>query len=284
VNLLKNDPSNIDKKQLSNKYCYLNKFNSKYAFNKDKLINQEKENINFLSNNFNFGNYNTNTSGIINSSISPTMTLQQEISLLKSRLREKEKILMEKELKIREMEMENNILRKEVDKFRKEKKIKANNNRTNKIQKFIEKNIQQEENVQNMAFENLELNNISRRSSYSGYENRSEDNVLIYPNIDVMSYEELLELQEKIGSVSKGFTEEEINKIPMINFKKRIENGENLEIYTHNEKCTICQFDYNDGEKLRQLSCTHIFHKYCLAPWLNKEKVCPNCKEEINIV
>lgn len=36
-------------------------------------------------------------------------------------------------------------------------------------------------------------------------------------NPDVMSYEQLLELQEKLGQVSKGFTEEEIKMIP---FKK----------------------------------------------------------------
>ena len=34
------------------------------------------------------------------------------------------------------------------------------------------------------------------------------------PNPDTMTYEQLLELSEKLGSVSKGFTAEEINSIP----------------------------------------------------------------------
>ncbi len=34
------------------------------------------------------------------------------------------------------------------------------------------------------------------------------------PNPDTMTYEQLLELSEKLGHVNKGFTEEEIKKIP----------------------------------------------------------------------
>ena len=34
------------------------------------------------------------------------------------------------------------------------------------------------------------------------------------PNPDTMTYEQLLELSEKLGHVNKGFSEEEINKIP----------------------------------------------------------------------
>ncbi len=35
------------------------------------------------------------------------------------------------------------------------------------------------------------------------------------PNPDTMTYEQLLELSEKLGHVSKGFTEEEIHRIPI---------------------------------------------------------------------
>ncbi len=34
------------------------------------------------------------------------------------------------------------------------------------------------------------------------------------PNPDVMSYEEMLELGDKLGKVQKGFTEHEIKSIP----------------------------------------------------------------------
>lgn len=34
------------------------------------------------------------------------------------------------------------------------------------------------------------------------------------PNPDTMTYEQLLALSEKLGNVSKGFTQEEINTMP----------------------------------------------------------------------
>ena len=34
----------------------------------------------------------------------------------------------------------------------------------------------------------------------------------LYPNVDNMTYEELLELEEKIGSVSKGLKKEDLEK------------------------------------------------------------------------
>lgn len=46
-------------------------------------------------------------------------------------------------------------------------------------------------------------------------------------NPDVMSYEELLELGEKIGAVDKGLTNEEIDLIPIISiYSLEDESGE----------------------------------------------------------
>ena len=39
-------------------------------------------------------------------------------------------------------------------------------------------------------------------------------------DIDNMTYEELLELQEKMGSVSKGLTEDQIQKLPKKVYKQ----------------------------------------------------------------
>jgi hypothetical protein len=93
---------------------------------------------------------------------------------------------------------------------------------------------------------------------------------------DQMTYEELLELQEKIGFVCKGFTKEEIQLIPIIKFNKLNNDNSNAE-----EKCTICQFEYLKNEELRQLTCNHCFHPACVDEWLKKEKCCPNCKKEV---
>jgi hypothetical protein len=48
-----------------------------------------------------------------------------------------------------------------------------------------------------------------------------------------------------------------------------------------NTNCTICLCDYEDKEKLKKLKCEHMFHNECLNNWLDKEKVCPICKNEV---
>ena len=48
-------------------------------------------------------------------------------------------------------------------------------------------------------------------------------------------------------------------------------------------RCTICQFDFDDGEIMRKLSCGHLYHKGCVDDWLMKDKKCPVCKIEVKI-
>jgi hypothetical protein len=109
---------------------------------------------------------------------------------------------------------------------------------------------------------------------------QEEDNIIdqIYPNPDNMTYEQLLELQEKIGYVNKGLSTEEIKRIPVISFSKTNTKSKN-----HSSECTKCQFDYKEGEKLNQLNCKHTYHTHCVEEWLQNNKSCPICKEEVKI-
>lgn len=69
-------------------------------------------------------------------------------------------------------------------------------------------------------------------NQYHNDENEIEGHLLdeICPNPDEMTYEELLALQEKIGYVSKGLTQEQINVRVFINLEnsndKLFEEGE----------------------------------------------------------
>ena len=104
-----------------------------------------------------------------------------------------------------------------------------------------------------------------------------EDHIIneICPDPDHMTYEQILALQEQVGYVSKGFTKQEIQKIPTVRFYKKV--------YKNQDKCTVCQFEFNEGETLRKLTCDHLYHKNCVDEWLTQEKKCPVCKKDVKI-
>ena len=70
-----------------------------------------------------------------------------------------------------------------------------------------------------------------------------------------MSYEELLALCEKIGTVSKGLKIEQIEKIPIVVYDEKIDD----------RQCSICCDNYELGSRINQLpGCRHVFHIECL--------------------
>ncbi|KAE8672597.1 Caffeoyl-CoA O-methyltransferase 1 [Hibiscus syriacus] len=90
-------------------------------------------------------------------------------------------------------------------------------------------------------------------------------------DVDNMSYEELLELEEQIGNVCTGLSEETI----LANLTSRkYQSGPPEEI----EPCCICQEDYAEGEELGKLGCGHEFHFNCIKQWLMQKNSCPICK------
>ena len=93
------------------------------------------------------------------------------------------------------------------------------------------------------------------------------------PNPDAMSYEQLLQLEENVGSVNKGLTMDSIKKIPKVPFRKVL--------FEDNDNCIICMESFNENELVKQLNCGHIFHNDCIEHWLLEQKTCPFCKEEM---
>ena len=46
-------------------------------------------------------------------------------------------------------------------------------------------------------------------------------------------------------------------------------------------QCSICRFEYEEGDTLRVLRCGHAEHAECLDQWLAINKSCPLCQKEI---
>ncbi|KAF2325769.1 hypothetical protein GH714_039496 [Hevea brasiliensis] len=99
-------------------------------------------------------------------------------------------------------------------------------------------------------------------------------------DIDHMSYEQLLELGERIGYVSTGLKEDEISRC-VRKMKLSIMN----DLSSHlpmilDKKCSICQEDYEADDELGKLDCGHGFHIQCIKQWLAQKNICPVCKTE----
>ncbi|KAI3769903.1 hypothetical protein L6452_01017 [Arctium lappa] len=93
-------------------------------------------------------------------------------------------------------------------------------------------------------------------------------------DVDNMSYEELLALEERIGNVNTGLSEEVILK--SMRQRKHIAF---MAISTqHLEPCCICQEEYDTGDNIGSLDCGHDFHTDCIKQWLAQKNICPICK------
>ncbi|RRT69007.1 hypothetical protein B296_00021848 [Ensete ventricosum] len=93
-------------------------------------------------------------------------------------------------------------------------------------------------------------------------------------DVDNMSYEELLALEERIGDVCTGLSEETILK----RLKQQKHSLATLGVSMEHEPCCICQEEYVEGEDLGTLDCGHDFHSVCIKQWLMHKNLCPICK------
>ncbi|KAJ6671213.1 E3 UBIQUITIN-PROTEIN LIGASE RNF165 [Salix viminalis] len=93
-------------------------------------------------------------------------------------------------------------------------------------------------------------------------------------DVDNMSYEELLALEERIGDVSTGLSGETILKL--MKQQKHVPVG--TESPADLEPCCICQEEYVDGDDMGIIDCGHDFHTTCIKQWLMQKNLCPICK------
>lgn len=94
-------------------------------------------------------------------------------------------------------------------------------------------------------------------------------------DIDNMSYEELLALEEQIGYVSTGLSEDTVSKCLKKSFYSNTEQAsQTMDIEV---KCSICQEEYEERDELGSLKCSHSYHEACIKQWLLQKNKCPVC-------
>uniref|UniRef100_A0A1D1Y0M2 RING-type E3 ubiquitin transferase n=1 Tax=Anthurium amnicola TaxID=1678845 RepID=A0A1D1Y0M2_9ARAE len=96
-------------------------------------------------------------------------------------------------------------------------------------------------------------------------------------DIDNMSYEELLALEERIGNVNTGLSEDVMSKCVM----KTIYCSSDLIQDLEEQSCVICLESYEDKDELGRLKCGHDYHVDCIKRWLLMKNVCPICKSSV---
>ncbi|KAL8484103.1 hypothetical protein ACS0TY_026701 [Phlomoides rotata] len=92
-------------------------------------------------------------------------------------------------------------------------------------------------------------------------------------DIDNMSYEDLLALGERIGSVSTGLSDGLISK----SLTESIYCSSDL--CQDEGMCVICLEEYKNMDDVGTLKvCRHDFHVSCIRKWLSMKNLCPICK------
>lgn len=83
------------------------------------------------------------------------------------------------------------------------------------------------------------------------------------------TYEELLELGDRIGKVCQGYSEDQISTIKTVPAPC-------------SQNCSICLTLFEKNESAALLSpCEHLYHPECIKSWLLEHKTCPLCLQEI---
>ena len=104
-------------------------------------------------------------------------------------------------------------------------------------------------------------------------ESKQENHDPTRPNVDEMTYEQICELEESNGKVSKGLKPEQISRIPEKMWMKESDTTES--------SCSICFEDFTKYQKFKKTACGHEYHSACLNKWLKDNKKCPICNSEV---
>eukprot|EP00299_Pterocystis_sp_00344_P013739 c6766_g1_i1.p1 GENE.c6766_g1_i1~~c6766_g1_i1.p1 ORF type:complete len:882 (-),score=272.34 c6766_g1_i1:984-3578(-) len=96
-----------------------------------------------------------------------------------------------------------------------------------------------------------------------------------YIDPDSMSYDQLLELQNRIGHVAR-----ETPAHVLRGLQHAVLNNEDCKLL-EKENCVVCMCGFAAGESMTTLRCSHKFHSDCISKWLRASKECCVCREPV---
>ncbi|KAH7296091.1 hypothetical protein KP509_26G008400 [Ceratopteris richardii] len=97
-------------------------------------------------------------------------------------------------------------------------------------------------------------------------------------DVDNMTYEELLALEERIGNVSTGLDEERISLCLRESKYSSLDAAVAAISQESDIKCSICQEEFVEEDEMGRLDCGHGYHSSCIKQWLLQKNECPICK------
>ena len=101
---------------------------------------------------------------------------------------------------------------------------------------------------------------------------QSDDDV----NTDGMSYEQLLAIGEANGAVSKGASAKSLVSV-LTTCRLCDVPGARVD-----EQCSVCRDEFADTCcEVTVLPCKHYFHGECITPWLQVNRACPLCFQDV---
>ena len=262
------------------------KVNNRYGSTKNIKIeavdsNKNKNNNNIKSTNLSNKNVSQSHISITSVDVDYTKLLEEDkkkLEEIKDQIALKKKKLEDKKKELNEIKEKNDKMKqtiyeknKQLDRIKTEKTKYENLNngiiaKINEVTQAIEE--QRQRQVALLRRREMMMNYLM--TMLMGIRRGTDD----YPNVDNMSYEELLALEERMGNVNRGLPKEKFDKLPTEKFSK---------YKFKDDKCIICQYEFKANEMLKVLPCKHCFHPDCIEEWLKNQKACPYCKTEVKV-